>query len=147
MKLFWKIYFFILLAVDISVIVFMLKFEELFSVLGFEDILSWSLSFFGMVALFGHAFSKKILNRSFWVFICALIIGHDILWGGYQSILAFPGLWNDPELDRSGIIYPIITMIIFVPYYIGVATYALRTTWSQPNQTLQPTPKSGAAEL
>ncbi len=118
----WKIYFFIFLALQLMS--FIISFQDIFAG---EDLIASILDIIigpvVLVAIFGYSFNKKILVRRIWKVLFPVAIISDII----AFYIAFKVL-NNPE----EIIAMVVVFIIFLPLiifqYIALYRYGFSKT-------------------
>ena len=131
--MFWKIYFWFFLGLNTAEIGAVFYSNESFEIESITDAIAYITLPFGLVALFGFAYSKYFWQQWFWVALCAVTVCNEVIYGTFYAISELSGLWNNPDIPKEFLIYPAITILMFFPYYIGVTLYALKKNeWQKP---------------
>ncbi len=94
-----------------------------------SDIISLIAAPFGLIALFGYAFSKFFYKQWFWKIISIIILSNEIIYGTYYFIIESKILTESSLIDLSQLKGPLIAILIFIPYYIGITKYAFNNNY------------------
>ena len=122
-SIFWKIYFFILVALTLFGFMGMISYEGF----GIAEIISILTGCIGTIGLYGYVFSKRIFKRSFWLYFLAVFIIFNIAYFFITDAMIFPEIEElSPAENKFVILITIIfTFVISLPAYVGLLLYGI----------------------
>jgi len=122
-SIFWKIYFFILVALTLFGFMGMISYEGF----GIAEIISILTACIGTIGLYGYAFGKRIFKRSFWLYFLAVYIIFNIAYFFITDAVIFPEIEElSPAENKFVILITIIfTFVISFPAYVGLLLYGI----------------------
>ena len=85
----------------------------------------------GVIALFGYAYSKVFFRQWLWVGVVIIILANEVIYGFSYFVIAAYEEVQAGNIEISNLKYPVISLLLFVPYYIGITKYALnKKSWN-----------------
>ncbi len=119
-----RLYFWVFLSLQAVLLGIEFRFEDP-EPWGMAEYLSYLTLPFGIAALFGYAYNIKLLNQWVWVIVAAVVLSNEVIYGISYFIYSLVTTEELHPIVWSELLYPIGTMLIFVPYWIGLAKYSL----------------------
>ena len=122
-SIFWKIYFFIYAILCLFGVMEMVGYEGF----GVAEIISILTASIGSIGLYGYVFSKRIFNRSFWLYFLAVYTIFNIAYFFITDAVIFPEFEElSPAENKFLILSSIIfTIVISFPSYVGLLLYGI----------------------
>jgi len=123
--MFWRIYFYFFIIVNIAAYTAFVFIGEYVSILELEtisDAVGIISTPIGILGLYGLVKNKKLLFQRFWIGFFFILILNEVLYGSYSYFEIISG--NDMNLQSISIIVGVA--ILFLPYYIGIYIYSVK---------------------
>lgn len=95
------------------------------------DYLSWVMTPLGLIALFGYAYSHVFYRQWLWVCTAIIILANEVIYGFGDFLITITRELGVGSIEVTDLKYPVVSLLLFVPYYIGITIYAFsKSNWN-----------------
>ena len=126
--MFWKIYFYFFIAVNIAMYAAFLFVDELaymFEMETISDVVGAITAPIGVLGLYGLVNDKKLLFQKFWIGFFFVILLNEVFYGSNS----FLGVAIEYEMNLQIALLMLGAFLLFLPYYIGIYLYATKKSF------------------
>jgi hypothetical protein len=118
-KFWWKAYFWLMAALVVGAVIFNLYFEETPAP---SDIVDYGTWLFGLIGVFGFAYSKVIMSKRLWQVWLPIIVAWDV------GVLTKQYVYEPVEMDPWLMVFvAVIAGVLVLPEYLALYLYGYRS--------------------